>query len=312
MVRRSFSAAAGILLALGAAAPATAAGDLTLDKVVVLMRHGVRPPTSTKAIEPFAAKPWPKWDVADGMLTPHGAEAVGRLGAWEGQMLATRGLLNAPACPKPGEVFPWASGALQRTVDTGNALLAAMFPDCGLTVGHGDAKDADPLFTASDTDLGRLDPEKGRAAILAAMGGSFDTPEAAPGAAVSGAERHPRLRRRGLRLRRQALGHRRQERRPQPVARRADRRRLDHRPGVPAGIRQRPIAGPAGLGPYQVGRGRDPPLRHAADQIRVFRARALHRPARGLQHPEPAADRPGRRRFGARRRHRGRAARTPS
>jgi len=83
----------------------------------------VRPPTSTKAIEPFAAKPWPKWDVADGMLTPHGAEAVGRLGAWEGRMLAARGLLNAPACPKPGEVFAWASGALQRTVDTGNALL---------------------------------------------------------------------------------------------------------------------------------------------------------------------------------------------
>jgi len=32
--------------------------------VVVLMRRGVRPPTSTKAIEPFVAKPWPKWEVA--------------------------------------------------------------------------------------------------------------------------------------------------------------------------------------------------------------------------------------------------------
>lgn len=57
MVRRSVSAAACILPALSAAAPATAACDLTLDKVVVLMRRGVRTPTSTKAIEPFVAKP---------------------------------------------------------------------------------------------------------------------------------------------------------------------------------------------------------------------------------------------------------------
>jgi 4-phytase/acid phosphatase len=99
------------------------------------------------------------------MLTPHGTEAVGRLGAWEGRMLASRGLLDAPACPQPGEVFAWASSQLQRTVDTGNALLAAMFPGCGLAVGHGSGKGADPLFTVSDTDLGRLDPEKGRAAI---------------------------------------------------------------------------------------------------------------------------------------------------
>ncbi|WP_179221564.1 histidine-type phosphatase [Inquilinus limosus] len=177
MASRRLSAVAGILLATFLAAPAMAAGDLVLDKAVVLMRHGVRPPTSSKAIAPFAAKPWPTWEVADGMLTPHGAEAVGRLGAWEGRMLASRGLLNAPECPKPGEVFAWASSQLQRTVDTGNALLAAMFPGCGLAVGHGDAKGADPLFTASDTDLGRLDPEKGRAAILAAMDGSFDGPK---------------------------------------------------------------------------------------------------------------------------------------
>ena len=177
MALRRLSAVAGILLATFLAAPALAAGDLVLDKVVVLMRHGVRPPTSSKAIEPFAAQPWPAWEVADGMLTPHGAEAVGRLGAWEGRMLASRGLLNAPECPKPGEVFAWANSALQRTVDTGNALLAAMFPDCGLTVGHGTGKGADPLFTASDTDVGRLDPEKGRAAILEAMGGSFDKPK---------------------------------------------------------------------------------------------------------------------------------------
>jgi 4-phytase/acid phosphatase len=49
---------------------------LVLDKMVVLMRHGLRPPTRTKDITPFAADPWPSWEVADGQLTPHGAEVA--------------------------------------------------------------------------------------------------------------------------------------------------------------------------------------------------------------------------------------------
>jgi 4-phytase / acid phosphatase len=158
----------------GTVSPA-AADDLRLEKFIVLMRHGVRPPTSTNEITPLAADPWPGWEVPDGMLTHHGALAAARLGAWEGRMLAAAGLLQAPTCPKDDEVFAWASGALQRTVDTGNAVLAGMFPGCGLTVGHNATSGSDPLFVASETDVGHLDLDKARAAVLAAMGGSLES-----------------------------------------------------------------------------------------------------------------------------------------
>ncbi len=171
-------ARAAILVVLcilaGMAAPGASADELRLEKFVVLMRHSVRPPTNTKEIAPYAGEAWPKREVADGMLTPHGALVATRLGAWEGRMLAARGLLRAPACPAAGEVFAWASGQLQRTVDTGNAFLAGMFPECGLTAGRHVITGSDPLFTAAETDVGRLDLDKGRAAILAAMGGSLE------------------------------------------------------------------------------------------------------------------------------------------
>lgn len=171
MFKRAFVV---LSLASGIITPSVAADNFQLEKYVVLMRHGVRPPTNTKEITPLAEHRWPDWGVADGMLTPHGIEAASRLGTWEGQMLVARGLFKQGACPSSGEVFAWASGALQRTVDTGNAVLSGMFPGCDLITRHHDVKGEDPLFTASKTDVGRLDLAKGRAAILEAMGGSFE------------------------------------------------------------------------------------------------------------------------------------------
>ena len=173
-------ASAVALAALSVVVPAHAE-DLILDKYIVLMRHGVRPQTSIKEIEPLSSKTWPKWEVADGQLTPHGAEAVGQLARWEGDMLRSRGLLAKEGCPAPGNVFGWANGSIQRTIDTGNIMLDTMFPGCGLKVGYNKVDDAhpvDPLYAPIETSLGAVDPAKAEAAILAAAGGSLDKPRA--------------------------------------------------------------------------------------------------------------------------------------
>lgn len=152
--------------------------SLRTEKVVVLMRHGVRPQTSLKEVAPLSTARWPDWGVGDGMLTPHGALAAARLGAWEGQWLVAQGILNAPYCPSPGDVFAWSSRELRRTTDTGYAFLDAMFPGCRVPVGRSPGSGADPLYTAIETDVGKLDLAKGEAAILEAMGGSFEKPKA--------------------------------------------------------------------------------------------------------------------------------------
>jgi 4-phytase / acid phosphatase len=158
--------------------PFASARAETVDKVVVLMRHGVRPPTNDKEVAPLTDKAWPDFGVAAGMLTRHGAAAASRLGAWQGRWLTERGVLASPRCPAAGEVFAWSNRALQRTTDTGIAFLDGMFPGCGLGVGKAAGSGADPLFTASETEVGRLDPVVGRDAILAIAGADFSGPKA--------------------------------------------------------------------------------------------------------------------------------------
>lgn len=170
-----FLALAGLILLHAIPAEAT---SLTVDKHVSIMRHGVRPQTSSKKLDIYPQKDWPHWDVADGMLTAHGAAATQRLGQWEVAMLRNKGLIAPSGCPAPGSVFGWANGAVQRTIETGDVLLESMFPGCGLHVGYNHVQDVDPLYAASDAALGAVDPERAKAAILAAAGGSLDVPRA--------------------------------------------------------------------------------------------------------------------------------------
>ena len=168
--------AMAVLVALGSGPLSAAAEDLKLVKVVALQRHGVRPPSSTREITPLAADPWPTWDVPDGQLTSHGKQAITELGKWEGQMLRARGLLRT-GCPQPGEVFAWANSGYQRTIDTADTLLAVLFPGCGLKAGHLQTTKQDPLFPASESEVGRLDQDQARKAVMERMGGSLDRPD---------------------------------------------------------------------------------------------------------------------------------------
>src|SRR5207244_13083283 len=87
--------AAPVAARAGAARSAGAApAGLTVDRAVLLMRHGVRPPTNAPAM-PTAVTPetWPDWPTRPGWLTPHGAVAIGRAGSWDGARFRGLGLL---------------------------------------------------------------------------------------------------------------------------------------------------------------------------------------------------------------------------
>ncbi len=146
-----------------------AAAGLTLERVVLLMRHGIRPPTKA-TVTPLgiAAAPWPKWDAPYGHLTAHGAEAIRLLGRFDRESLAARGLLPSEGCPKPSVVSVW-SDTDQRTIATGDELLKGMFPGCELRNGHLAQGAKDPLFNPYKDGVA-VDAAAARQAILSRVG----------------------------------------------------------------------------------------------------------------------------------------------
>jgi 4-phytase/acid phosphatase len=149
-----------LLLGLCNAAP------LHVERVVILMRHGVRPPTKTPAL-PVAIAPeaWPVWEVPDGFLTPHGAQAIQLLGAYDRQVFAP-----APGCP---DVAVYAD-VDERTVKTGEAFAAGFAPGCKIVVGHA-AGTRDPLFSPLDGGDAGFDAQQAKVAMEQAADGVLES-----------------------------------------------------------------------------------------------------------------------------------------
>ncbi len=144
-----------LLLALVLAAPVPAfaapASDLKLERVVMLMRHGVRPPTKAQATpEGTTAQPWSSWTTPYGDLTDHGAQGARLMGAYSRTFLASRGLLPHDGCAPAGEVVVWASGK-SRAIKTAKAFTEGLQPGCGIAVAHPDSEDNDPVFHPLDS-----------------------------------------------------------------------------------------------------------------------------------------------------------------
>ena len=160
----------GLVLLLTAAGPVLAAesGD-TLERVVVVQRHGVRSPTKPPAVYArYASEAWPDWPVAPGELTPHGAENIRWEAAWMKDRYAGLGLLPAQGCP--AGVSVWADGNDERTRDSGQAFLDGAFPGCGLAAAHGPEGKHDPVFDGAELAC-KPDPEASRRALAAAERG---------------------------------------------------------------------------------------------------------------------------------------------
>ncbi len=139
--------AAAALLAAGSAQAATDRADgLKLERMVMVMRHSVRPPTKAVATpEGTTAQPWGTWTTPYGELTAHGADGARLMGAYYRTFLGARGLLPREGCAAPGDIVSWASGK-SRAIKTAEAFAETLQPGCGLKVAHPDSEANDPIF----------------------------------------------------------------------------------------------------------------------------------------------------------------------
>ena len=150
-----------LVLALALAALAAGAADAapTLERVVVVMRHGVRPPTQpNEALRKYSAEPWPDWPVQPGDLTPHGAQTVALMGRTIRATYVAHGLLPARGCSPPDAVSVWADGVDERTQMTGIVLGAALEGGCPVPIGWRPGKPRDPIFNYASSEACKVDP----------------------------------------------------------------------------------------------------------------------------------------------------------
>ncbi len=124
-----------------------------LRRVVILARHGVRSPIDSETrSSAFNAQPWPEWPVEPGTLTPHGIEALKRMGEFYRQRYAA---LFTEGC---NSVYVESTNT-SRTIASANATLSAVVPDCTVDV------NADLLQDPATIDRQRLaDATNGRMA----------------------------------------------------------------------------------------------------------------------------------------------------
>jgi 4-phytase/acid phosphatase len=167
--------------AIAAAVPARAApaSDFELERVVMLMRHGIRPPTSATPVPSgYANDRWPEWPVDFGLLTERGTAGAHLLGKSDRDYYAGRGLL-APGCPAAGAVRLEAS-AKPRTVQTAESWARGFMPGCPVNVAHPPKDGPDPLFHGLDAHPVSFDGQRAyREALASAPQGGISAEEAA-------------------------------------------------------------------------------------------------------------------------------------
>lgn len=151
-----------------AAPPTDGVAGLRVDRVVVVMRHGIRPPTKAQPMPLGVARdPWPSWPVAPGWLTPHGAAAVEAIAASDRAAFTAGGLLPAHGCA--GRIALLADSD-QRTIATAEQYARGITPGCGVPIEHLPQDTTDPLFAQIDDGHAPLDAARAKAAIDAAVG----------------------------------------------------------------------------------------------------------------------------------------------
>ncbi|MFV3127198.1 histidine-type phosphatase [Niveispirillum sp. KHB5.9] len=164
---RPLLAATALALPLTAGAvelPAQPAG-LTLEKVAMFTRHGIRPPTKEPAAG-LAEGAWPAWSVPYGNLTDRGAAGVALLGRFDRQFLTARGLFPAEGCPAPGQYKVEAS-AKERAIRTAQSVAEGFAPGCAVEVSHPKGDEEDKVFHPLTFNGAKLDPAKAMAASSA-------------------------------------------------------------------------------------------------------------------------------------------------
>lgn len=144
---------------------------LVTERAVLVMRHGIRAPLPGEVpASTRTAAPWPKWSVADSLITPRGARALEIVAAQDRKWLASAGLLAATGCPEPGSVRI-TSNSSPRTIASGDAYARGFAPGCDLTMDHRPLGTADPLFEPLRAHATAFDGEAAVADIDRSTGG---------------------------------------------------------------------------------------------------------------------------------------------
>lgn len=150
--------------ALSAVAPLAGAQE-SLERVVVLSRHGVRSPTQAPhELAAWAARPWPAWPVERGWLTERGAELL--RWSWAG---ARSRWLTSGACPPPASVAIHAD-LDERTRASAVAILDGLAPGCGLQASVSQAA-IDPLFHPVKAGVCAFEPQEAERVVASAGDG---------------------------------------------------------------------------------------------------------------------------------------------
>lgn len=145
---------------------AAARPELRLQRVVMLMRHGIRPPTTVQPIPAkYSQMPWPKWNVGPGLLTGHGAKGITLLAASDRAYFVHAGFLPASGCPAPGQVSVLSSN-VTRAVQTATSWSKTLLPGCDLNIQHPAPGNPDPLFHILETQPAWFDGHRAYEAAL--------------------------------------------------------------------------------------------------------------------------------------------------
>lgn len=145
-IRNILATAAVLAMATSAHAASDPADGLKLERVVMVMRHSVRPPTKAQATPAgTTAQPWSSWTTPYGDLTPHGADGARLMGAYYRTFLGARGILPREGCAPTGDVVAWASSK-SRAIKTAEAFVEGLQPGCGLKVARPDSEETDVIF----------------------------------------------------------------------------------------------------------------------------------------------------------------------
>ncbi|WP_010545958.1 histidine-type phosphatase [Sphingomonas elodea] len=172
MIQLRSAALAAIALLLPSLAEARPQPPSRIERVVLLMRHGVRSPLVGEV--PPATRtgsPWPRWRAADEQVTPHGSAALLALGRGDRRWLAATGLIPAKGCPAPTAIRIWTNSS-PRTIATGHAYAKGFAAGCTLAVGHRPEGTNDPLFEPLGAHPAGFDAARAVESILAYTGGA--------------------------------------------------------------------------------------------------------------------------------------------
>ncbi|WP_084582842.1 histidine-type phosphatase [Sphingomonas azotifigens] len=143
-----------------------------IERVVLLMRHGVRSPLDGE-VPPATrtGQPWPRWSAPAEQVTPHGAEALRALARADRRWFAAAGLVVADGCPDPATLRLWTNSS-PRTIASGEAYAAGFAPGCAISVGHKPEGTNDPIFEPLGAHPARFDANRAVESIVRYTGGA--------------------------------------------------------------------------------------------------------------------------------------------